>query len=132
MLWGDTVGLDKIAAKMAEYEGQMGEAYKPAKLLEEKAGGERQVHRLITAQSSPVAKTTGEGDPEGVEGAAATQNPSVRPLALYFDRVRPYTPQTSKTATTPPIARGSEPGACAAPTEADASVAHARRFGAIR
>ncbi len=38
MLWGDTVGLDKIAAKMAEYEGQMGEAYKPAKLLEEKAG----------------------------------------------------------------------------------------------
>ncbi len=37
MLWGDTVGLDKIAAKMAEYEGQMGEAYKPAKTLQDKA-----------------------------------------------------------------------------------------------
>ena len=37
MFWGDQVGLDKIAAKMAEYEGQMGAAYKPAKLLEEKA-----------------------------------------------------------------------------------------------
>ena len=37
MFWGDQVGAAKIAAKMAEYEGQMGEAYKPAKLLEEKA-----------------------------------------------------------------------------------------------
>ncbi len=37
MFWADQVGLDKIAAKMAEFEGQMGEAFKPAKLLEEKA-----------------------------------------------------------------------------------------------
>ena len=37
MFWGDQIGAAKIAAKMAEYEGQMGEAYKPAKLLEEKA-----------------------------------------------------------------------------------------------
>ncbi len=37
MFWGDQVGLAKIAAKMAEYEGQMGEAYKPAKTLVEKA-----------------------------------------------------------------------------------------------
>ena len=37
MFWGEHVaGLGKIAAKMAEWEGQMGEAYKPAALLEEK------------------------------------------------------------------------------------------------
>ncbi len=37
MFWGDQVGLGKIAAKMAEYEGQMGAAYAPAKTLTEKA-----------------------------------------------------------------------------------------------
>ncbi len=37
MFWGDQVGLGKVAAKMAEYEGQMGEAYKPAGMLVEKA-----------------------------------------------------------------------------------------------
>ncbi|MEO8812299.1 MAG: 3-hydroxyacyl-CoA dehydrogenase NAD-binding domain-containing protein, partial [Caulobacteraceae bacterium] len=34
MFWGDRVGLDKVLGKMREYEATMGEAYKPAPLLE--------------------------------------------------------------------------------------------------
>jgi 3-hydroxyacyl-CoA dehydrogenase len=34
MWWGDYVGLDKILAKMREFEGAMGETFKPAPLLE--------------------------------------------------------------------------------------------------
>ncbi len=34
MWWGDYVGLDKILAKMKEFQAQMGEVYKPAALLE--------------------------------------------------------------------------------------------------
>jgi 3-hydroxyacyl-CoA dehydrogenase len=40
MWWGAQVGLGKIAQKMAEWEGQMGEAYKPAaRLVEQAAAG---------------------------------------------------------------------------------------------
>ena len=34
MWWGDYVGLDKVLAKMKEFQAQMGEVYKPAALLE--------------------------------------------------------------------------------------------------
>ena len=34
MWWGDHVGLDKVLAKMREYEASMGDLYKPAALLE--------------------------------------------------------------------------------------------------
>ncbi|HYD45175.1 MAG TPA: 3-hydroxyacyl-CoA dehydrogenase NAD-binding domain-containing protein [Phenylobacterium sp.] len=34
MFYGDLVGLDKVLAKMKEFEAKMGEAYKPAALLE--------------------------------------------------------------------------------------------------
>ena len=37
MFWGDQIGAAKIAATMAEYEGQMAAAYESAKLLEEQA-----------------------------------------------------------------------------------------------
>jgi 3-hydroxyacyl-CoA dehydrogenase len=40
MFWGGQVGLSKIAGKMAQWEGEMGEAYKPAaKLVEQAASG---------------------------------------------------------------------------------------------
>jgi 3-hydroxyacyl-CoA dehydrogenase len=34
MWWGDFVGLDKILAKMKEFQATMGDAYKPSALLE--------------------------------------------------------------------------------------------------
>jgi 3-hydroxyacyl-CoA dehydrogenase len=34
MFWGNQVGLAKVAERMREWEGQMGEAYKPAASLE--------------------------------------------------------------------------------------------------
>ena len=34
MFWGDQVGLPKILGAMKQYQAQMGEAYKPAPLLE--------------------------------------------------------------------------------------------------
>jgi 3-hydroxyacyl-CoA dehydrogenase len=34
MWWGDHVGLDKVLAKMKEFQAQMGDVYKPAALLE--------------------------------------------------------------------------------------------------
>jgi len=34
MFYGDTVGLDKVLAKMKEFEAKMGADFKPAKLLE--------------------------------------------------------------------------------------------------
>ena len=34
MFWGDQVGLAKVLGKMREYQGQMGDTYKPAPLLE--------------------------------------------------------------------------------------------------
>jgi len=34
MFYGDTIGLDKVLAKMKEFQGQMGDDFKPAKLLE--------------------------------------------------------------------------------------------------
>lgn len=37
MFYGDTIGLDKVLAKMKTFEGQMGAEFKPAKLLEELA-----------------------------------------------------------------------------------------------
>jgi len=42
MWWGDHVGLDKILAKMKEFQAQMGDVYKPGALLETKvAEGKR-------------------------------------------------------------------------------------------
>ena len=38
MFFGDTVGLDKVLAKMRLFEGQMGADFAPAKLLEKLAG----------------------------------------------------------------------------------------------
>jgi 3-hydroxyacyl-CoA dehydrogenase len=34
MWWGDHIGLDKVLSKMREFQGSMGDAYKPAALLE--------------------------------------------------------------------------------------------------
>jgi 3-hydroxyacyl-CoA dehydrogenase len=38
MFFGDTVGLDKVLAKMKQFEGQMGAEFAPSKLLEKLAG----------------------------------------------------------------------------------------------
>jgi 3-hydroxyacyl-CoA dehydrogenase len=38
MFYGDTIGLDKVLAKMASLQGQFGDDFKPAKLLEKLAG----------------------------------------------------------------------------------------------
>jgi 3-hydroxyacyl-CoA dehydrogenase len=38
MFYGDTVGLDKVLAKMKQFEGQMGAEFTPSKLLEKLAG----------------------------------------------------------------------------------------------
>ncbi len=37
MWWGDKIGLSKIAEKMREWEGTMGELYKPSQRLEQTA-----------------------------------------------------------------------------------------------
>ncbi|MFN8948058.1 MAG: 3-hydroxyacyl-CoA dehydrogenase family protein, partial [Alphaproteobacteria bacterium] len=34
MFYGDTIGLDKVLAKMKEFEGQMGAEFTPSRLLE--------------------------------------------------------------------------------------------------
>ena len=34
MFWADTIGLDKVLAKMKEFEAKMGDEFKPAALLE--------------------------------------------------------------------------------------------------
>ena len=34
MWWGDHIGLGKVLERMKEFEGQMGEAFKPSPLLE--------------------------------------------------------------------------------------------------
>ena len=34
MFYGDTIGLDKVLAKMKQFEAQMGSDFKPAALLE--------------------------------------------------------------------------------------------------
>ncbi len=34
MFYGDQVGLDKVLAKMKEFQGQMGDEFKPSALLE--------------------------------------------------------------------------------------------------
>jgi 3-hydroxyacyl-CoA dehydrogenase len=34
MFWGEQVGLAKVLEKMRAYQGQMGDLYKPAPLLE--------------------------------------------------------------------------------------------------
>ena len=34
MFWADTIGLDKVLARMREFEATMGEAFKPSALLE--------------------------------------------------------------------------------------------------
>jgi len=38
MFYGDTIGLDKVLAKMKQFEGQMGAEFAPSKLLEKLAG----------------------------------------------------------------------------------------------
>ncbi len=38
MFWGDTVGLPKIVETLRKLEADFGEAFRPAKLLVEKAG----------------------------------------------------------------------------------------------
>jgi 3-hydroxyacyl-CoA dehydrogenase len=38
MFYGDTIGLDKVLAKMRTFEGQMGAEFTPSKLLEKLAG----------------------------------------------------------------------------------------------
>jgi len=38
MFYGDTIGLDKVLAKMRQFEGQMGAEFAPSKLLEKLAG----------------------------------------------------------------------------------------------
>jgi 3-hydroxyacyl-CoA dehydrogenase len=38
MFFGDTIGLDKVLAKMKQFEGQMGAEFAPSKLLEKLAG----------------------------------------------------------------------------------------------
>ncbi len=38
MFYGDTIGLDKVLAKMRQFEGQMGPEFAPSKLLEKLAG----------------------------------------------------------------------------------------------
>ena len=38
MFYGDTIGLDKVLAKMRQFEGQMGAEFTPSKLLEKLAG----------------------------------------------------------------------------------------------
>jgi 3-hydroxyacyl-CoA dehydrogenase len=38
MFYGETIGLDKVLAKMKEFEGKMGDDFKPSPLLEELAG----------------------------------------------------------------------------------------------
>ena len=37
MFWADTVGLPKIVAKLEALEAQYGEAFRPSRLLKEKA-----------------------------------------------------------------------------------------------
>jgi 3-hydroxyacyl-CoA dehydrogenase len=37
MFYGDQIGLDKVLAKMRQFEGEMGAAFKPAALLEKLA-----------------------------------------------------------------------------------------------
>jgi 3-hydroxyacyl-CoA dehydrogenase len=37
MWWGDHVGLPKVLEKMKEFQAQMGDAFKPAPLLEKLA-----------------------------------------------------------------------------------------------
>ena len=36
MFWGDLIGLDKVLAGMKKMHAEMGEAYKPSALLEQK------------------------------------------------------------------------------------------------
>ena len=38
MFYGDTIGLDKVLAKMKQFEGQMGAEFKPSTLLEKLVG----------------------------------------------------------------------------------------------
>jgi len=50
MFHGDQVGLDKVLAKMQEFERQLGPQFKPAKLLEELAGSGRKFSDLKPAR----------------------------------------------------------------------------------
>jgi 3-hydroxyacyl-CoA dehydrogenase len=38
MFYGDTIGLDKVLGKMREFEGRMGDDFKPSPLLAKLAG----------------------------------------------------------------------------------------------
>jgi 3-hydroxyacyl-CoA dehydrogenase len=38
MFWGDQVGLSEVLGKMREFEGTMGDVFKPSALLEKLAG----------------------------------------------------------------------------------------------
>jgi 3-hydroxyacyl-CoA dehydrogenase len=38
MFYGETIGLDKVLARMKEFEGTMGDDFKPSSLLEKLAG----------------------------------------------------------------------------------------------
>ena len=46
MFYGDTIGLDKVLAKMRTFEGQMGAEFKPSKLLEKLAGESKRFQDL--------------------------------------------------------------------------------------
>jgi 3-hydroxyacyl-CoA dehydrogenase len=54
MFYGDRIGLDKILAKMKEFENKFGPQFKPAKLLEELVASGRKFGDLNS--SKPVAK----------------------------------------------------------------------------
>ncbi|MNV93887.1 Fatty acid oxidation complex subunit alpha [compost metagenome] len=50
MFYGDQVGLDKVLAKMQEFEQKLGPQFKPAKLLEELARSGKKFSDLKTSR----------------------------------------------------------------------------------